>query len=168
MKKTFLSVGQIVGVHGVRGFVRVQYWCDSAEFFCSFKNLYNESKQLLNVEKTQPHGNVALLKLKDINSATMAECLRGKVLYIKREDAQLEEGRYFIEELIGVCVKDTKGTDLGKIVDVSKTGANDVWHIKTGEREHLFPVVPHFVVSVDIDGEIVVINPPKGIFDDED
>ena len=171
MKQNFLEVGKIVGTHGVRGMVRIQAWCDTPEFFCTLKKLYldNNGASYLEALKSSPHGNVVIASLKGVESIEEAEKYRGKVLYMAREDADLEEGQYFITVLIGCEVFDADtNKSLGKISDVSETGANDVWHIRRGEKEYLIPCIDEVVISVDIDAEKVVIRPLKGIFEDED
>jgi len=171
MKQNFLEVGKIVGTHGVRGMVRIQAWCDTPEFFCTLKKLYLDKNGAAYLEalKSSPHGNVVIAALKGVDSIEEAERYRGKVLYMAREDADLEEDQYFITELIGCEVFDTdSGRLLGTVSDVSETGANDVWHIKRGEKEYLIPCIDEVVISVDIDAERVVIRPLKGIFEDED
>ena len=171
MKKQFLETGKIVGTHGVRGGVRIQPWCDSPEFLSNFKKLYldENGQEFLSVIKLQPHGNIVIGTLKGVDSIEAAEKYRKRVLYINRRDIKLEPGRYFISDLLGCKVFDAdSGEALGEIVDVSETGANDVWHIKRGEREYLVPNIPDVVIKVDIDGERVELRPLKGIFDDED
>ena len=166
----FLDAGKIVGTHGVRGMVRIQHWCDSAEFFCSLKKLYlneNGFEELI-VNSSKPHGNVVIAAIKGIDSIETAEAYRNKVLFMRREDAGLEDGQYFISDLLGCEVFDAdSGEKLGDISDVSETGANDVWHIKSGDKEYLIPCIDDVVISVDIDAEKVIIRPLKGIFDNE-
>ncbi len=170
MKKSYLTVGKIVGTHGVKGMLRIQPWCDTPEFLCQFKYLYldeNGSKKI-NLISPKPHGNIVISGVKDINSIDDAETLRNKILFIKREDANLEEGQYFIDELIGSDVFDVdSNANLGKISDVSQTGANDVWHIIKDDKEYLIPCIDEVVISVDIDKGRVVIRQMKGLFDDE-
>ena len=171
MKKTYLKIGKIVGSHGIKGMVRVECWCDSPEFLCKFKRLYTaqNSENVLKIEKATPHKNIALVKIKGIDTIEQAEDKRGQVLYIFRDDASLPDGQYFIEEIIGCMVFDAESKELyGKIADISPTGANDIWHINKDDKEYLFPSVPHFVDSVDIIGETIYVKPPKGIFDNED
>ena len=82
----FLEAGKIVGTHGVRGMVRIQHWCDSAEFFCSLKKLYlneNGFEELI-VNSSKPHGNVVIAAIKGIDSIETAEAYRNKVLFIRR------------------------------------------------------------------------------------
>lgn len=169
MKKEFLEIGKIVGVHGLKGFMKVQYWCDDSDFFCSFKKFYLNENTVLDVESSKPHGNIILLKAKGISTIEEAESMRGKTLLIKREDAILEEGRHFIEEIIGCSVYDSEnGELLGKLTDVTDNPANDIWHIEKEGREYLFPAIDEFIVSVDVETEKIVIKVLKGIFDDED
>ncbi len=170
MRKDFLEVGKFVGTHGVRGMVRIQPWSDDGEFLTQFKNFYLDSGKIkIEMSKITPHGNVVIAAVKGVDRIEDAEKLRGQVLYIKRDDAHLPEGRYFVSEIIGAQVFDAD-TDalLGTLTDVSPTGANDVWHIKSGEKEYLVPAIPNVIVNVDIDTDKIVIRPLKGIFDDED
>ena len=170
MKVNFLKIGKIVGVHGIKGFVRVQYWCDSAQFFCQFSRFFTDENEtnVLYKDSASAHGNVALLKIKGIDTPEAANSLRGTVLYIARQDAKLPKGKYFLEELIGCSVIDNATEKvLGKLSEVSQTGANDVWHISDGEKEYLFPAVKEFIEEIDIDTAVIKIKPPKGIFDDE-
>ena len=115
------------------------------------------------------HKNMVILKAKGIDSIPKAEALRERVVYLHRDDLDLAEGQYLVADLIGCDVFETQtGTPLGKITDVSQTGANDVWHIKKDGKEYLIPAIPLVVDEVDIDGERVTITPLKGIFEDED
>ena len=170
MKKEFLEIGKFVGTHGVRGMVRIQPWSDDGAFLAQFKNFYLEDgKTKIEMSKITPHGNVVIAAVKGIDTIEDAEKLREKVLYIKRDDARLPEGRYFITDLIGITVFDAdSGIVLGEISDVSQTGANDVWHIKKDGKEYLIPAISDVLVNVDIEAEKAVIRPLKGIFDDED
>ena len=171
MLKQFLETGKIVGTHGIKGIVRVQGWCDSGEFLQQFKYIYTdpEGQNRLQVKSVQPHGNVVLMALKGVDSIEQAEALRNKVIYIARKDVKLDEGRYFVTDLIGCTVRDADTEKvLGKLTDVSETGANDVWHIENEGKEYLVPAIDEIIVSVDVNNGDIVIRPLKGIFDDED
>ncbi|MBQ2933986.1 MAG: 16S rRNA processing protein RimM [Clostridia bacterium] len=170
MKKEFLEIGKFVGTHGVRGMVRIQPWSDDGEFLTQFKKFYlDNGVTKIEMSKITPHGNVVIAAVKGVDSIEEAEKLREKVLYIKRDDAKLPDGRYFISEIIGAQVFDADSDALlGILADVSPTGANDVWHIKRGETEYLVPAIPDVIINVDIDNDVIKIRPLKGIFDDED
>lgn len=171
MKKQYLDSGKIVGTHGIKGEVRIEPWCDSPEFLCAFKKLYlDENGQTFVEVKSRPHKNITLAKIKGVDTIEEAEKFRGKVVYINRDDITLDEGVNFVQDLIGLEVKDAEnGTVYGKITDVLRTGANDVYEITdSNNKKYLAPVIDDVVEEIDVDGGYVLIHPMKGIFDDED
>lgn len=169
MKKDYIQCGEIVGTHGINGEVRINPWCDSIEFLRSFKVLYldGEGKNPLSVIATKQAKNVAIFKFENYDTVEQAQSLRGSTVYIKRDDANIGD-RHFIEELIGCNVKDTDGKILGVLTDVFPLPANDVWQIKNGQKEYLFPAVDKFIKSIDIISEEITVEYLKGVFDDED
>ncbi len=171
MIKAYLEVGQIVGTHGVRGEMRVNPWADGPEFMKQFKTLYYDvnGEKSVKVISARPHGNVVILKLDGVDTVERAAAMRNKVLFIKRADAKIPKGSYFISELIGCDVFDADDDTLcyGVLSDVSETGANDVWHIEKDGKEYLLPAIPDVVINVDVAANRVEIKPLRGIFDDE-
>lgn len=168
--KKYLEIGQIVGTHGIKGEVRINPWCDSPDFLASFKVLYKDSgKTAIEVSRARAHQRIVIAKLKGIDNVNDAAVLRNTVLFIDRDDAEIPKGSYFIQDLIGCEVRDIdSGEVLGTVSDVSQTGANDVWHIKRGEKEYLIPAIPDVVIETDVENSLIKIRPLKGIFDDED
>ena len=113
MRKQYLEIGKIVATQGLKGELRVQYYCDSADVICSFDRLFlGKDKKELEVEKARPNKTLAILKLGGIDSIEQAKTIVGQMLYIDRDDAELDEGVYFIQDLIGLTVKDA---DSGKV-----------------------------------------------------
>ncbi len=169
--KRFLEIAKITSTHGVRGELRCQYYCDDAEVLCSFDELYfNKGEKKVIVENAYPHKNIVVLKLEGVNSIEDAQPLIGKMLYIDREDAELDEDMFFIQDMIGLTVKDAdSGEVYGKISEVYQNGAADVFSIKKEDgRELMFPNISEVVLSTDIEGGEMIIRPLKGLFDDED
>lgn len=171
MLKKYLEVGEIVGTHGVRGEVRINPWCDTPEFLKKLKTLYfdKDGEKSVKVMSSRVHRNIVLAVFDGVSSVEDAAKLRGKVVFMDRNDAHIDKNSYFIQDLIGCKVVDADdGRVYGEISDVSQTGANDVWHIMSGEREYLIPAIPDVVISVEAENETVKIRPLRGIFDDED
>ena len=169
MKKKYIEAGKIVGTHALRGEVRIDPWCDSAEFLCGFRRLYDAQGNLMKVKRSRAHKNIAVVLFEGIDTVEKADALRGKTVYIDRDDARLPEGVNFIQDLIGLSVEDAdSGTVYGTVTDVLKTGANDVYQVSRDGRDYLVPVIPDVVIEKDIDGGVIKIRPIKGIFDDED
>ena len=165
--KKLLEAGKIVTVFGLKGEVKVQPWCDTPEFLCEFDTLYYKSGTPVNVERARVQKNIVIMKIEGTDSVEEAQKLRNRVLYIDREDVELDEGCYFIQDLIGLTVMESKdGKVYGKLSDVSQTGANDVYHIKAEDgKEYLIPAIPEVIDSIDLEGGIMKITALDGLFD---
>ncbi len=170
MKKSYLEIGKIVGTHGVRGEVKIQPWCDSAEFLCGFSTLYldAEGKTPLHATKLRPHKNIVLGVFQTVDTVEQAEALRGKILYMCRADAHLPAGSYFIQDLIGCKVVDIdSGVLYGELQEViAGTHANDIWSVRGASGNTvLMPAIPQVVLETDVDAGIIRIRPLQGLFD---
>ena len=123
------------------------------------------------MEGSRVHKTCVLAKLRGVDTPEKATLLRGQTVSIDREGLSLPEGAVFIADLIGCRVFDADDAEkqYGVLTEVSRTGANDVWHVTDdGGREYLLPAIPPVVIDTDIDNERIVIRPLKGIFDDAD
>lgn len=165
----YLEIGKIVSVHGLKGEVRVQPWCDTPDYFCRFKKLYSRDGICkYQIEHSREQGNIVLVKIKGIDTVEAAQALRGRVLYMDRADAELPEGSYFVADLIGLDVVDEDGKSYGVLSDVLKTGANDVYEIKNESgKAYYIPAIPSVVLITDIEGGRMVIYPMEGLFDED-
>ena len=166
MKKQYLESGKIVGTHGIKGEVRIDPWCDSPEFLCAFRKLYLDGQGETFVEvKSRPHKNIVLAKIKGIDTIEAAERLRGKIVYINRNDIHLEDGVHFVQDLIGLEVRDfDSGKVYGRIADVQQGAASELYEIATEKGIVLFPAVKEFVIKIDLE-KGVYIRPIGGFFD---
>lgn len=168
--KKYLEAGKIVGTHGIKGEVRVDPWCDSPAFLAQFKTLYLKNGEEKIKVTSRPHKNIVLMKIRDVETIEQAEMMRGQVVYIDRKDVNLPEGQHFVQDLIGCIVSDVNnGTEYGTVKEVLKTGANDVYLIKTADnKEVLIPVIDDVVIEKNVEDGKILIHPMKGLFDDED
>lgn len=123
MKKQYLESGKIVGTHGIKGEVRIEPWCDSPQFLAAFDKLYLDDRGETFIEvKSRPHKNITLCKIKGVDNIDDAQRLRGRIVYIDRDDVKLDEGVNFVQDLIGLAVIDAdSGENYGKITDVLRT-----------------------------------------------
>ena len=165
--KQFLEIGKIVSVFGIKGEVKVQPWCDSGEFLCEFDTLYRKSGDPVEIESSRVAKNVVVMKIKGVDTVEDAQKMRNHILYMDRNDVELEEGSYFVQDLMGLEVVDAdSGERYGKLTDVSETGANDVYHVETDDGKVLLvPAIADVVVETDIEGGVMKIRPLDGLFD---
>ena len=172
MIKEYLEIGQIVSTHGIKGEVRLNPWCDSPEFVKKFKTLYKDEKGngSFKIVSCRPHGNVAVLKLEGVDTVESAQALRNTILYMKRSDINLPEGKWFISELIGCDVLDSDDNNVsyGVLTDIDSGTANDIWYIKTPEGDEvLIPAIKDVVIKCDVADNKVYIRPLRGLFSED-
>lgn len=165
--KRYLEIGKIVSVFGIKGEVKVQPWCDSPEFLCEFDTLYYKSGTPVNVVRSRVQKNIVVMKIEGVDTVEEAQKLRNRVLYMDREDVELEEGAYFVQDLISMKVVDAdSGEEYGVITDVTETGANDVYHVRSSEgKMYYIPAIPDVVKETDIENGVMKIKPLEGLLD---
>lgn len=169
MKKEYLEAGKIVNTHGIRGEVKIMPYCDSPELLCDFDRLFmGKSLKEIYIERSRVQKNMIICKIEGVDTPEEAEKLRNKMLYMHRDDLELDKDTYFIQDLIGMTVKDADtGEVYGIIDDVFQTGANDVYSIKNGDKSYLVPAIADVVITTDIDSGIMTIRPLEGLFDED-
>ena len=163
--KDFLEVGKIVNTHGVRGEVRIQTWTDSPDMLLGLENVCIGSAQENQVKLISPrvHKSFVIAYIEGVNDIDAAIKLKNKVVYANRKDLQLEEGQYFIVDLVGLKAIDAEsGNELGVIKEVLTLPKNNVYVIK-GEREILIPAVPDFVVETNIEAGYIKFRLIEGL-----
>lgn len=165
MKNEYLDAGKIVNTHGIRGEIKVYPLCDSPDFLLQFDRFFIDDTEI-KVLSTRVHKNVVLMKLESIDHIDLAEQMVGKIIKINCSDIELEDGRYFIEDLIGMKVIDIDTQkEYGILKNVIQTGANDVYEVH-GDKVYLIPKIDDVVLKTDMDSGIISIRPLKGLFDD--
>ena len=103
-----------------------------------------------------------LMKLEGIDTVEEAAKLRDQVVFIARDDIELEDGAMFIQDLLGLPVLTEDGAELGKLKEVISTGANDVFYVK-GAHEYMIPAVPEFVLERNIDSGFIRVRLIEGM-----
>ena len=167
MKKEFLEAGKIVTTHGIRGEVKIMPYTDTPELLAEFDRLFiGKDRNELIIEHSRVFKNMVIAKIEGVDTPEDAEKLRNKMLFMHRDDLELDDDTYFIQDLIGMEVRDAdSGFVYGKIDDVMQTGANDVYVIKGSDREYLVPAIADVIVSTDINSDVMTIRPMEGLFD---
>ncbi len=141
---------------------------DQPERFGWIEEVYvgEESPVLFEVESVRFHKGRPLVKLAGCDSREAAQELRGKFLQVPEDQAiPLEEGEYFLFQLIGLDVEMVDGERLGKLTEVIETGANNVFVVQGEAGELLIPDISEVVHEVDFQQNKVKVLPFPGLLD---
>jgi len=171
-EEPLITVGHIVGPHGVRGELRVVPTTDFPERFApgSEVTVVQPTPRTLTVESSRPHKSALLVKFSEVHGRSEAESLRNALLQVPvSEVIPLAEGEFYRFELLGLQVLSAEGTSLGTVVDIIETGANDVLVVEPAaddaRRPLLIPATREIVVAIEPDKGQILVRPLAGLVD---
>lgn len=160
----YLTLADIVGVYGIKGWVRLRVHLDDPNLLLSFPDLTlvdasdtpERARQSVVVEALQIQGKGHIARLSGIADRTAAEALRGREIQVAVSDfpAAGDDEIYWrdLEGLQVWCTEDGSRSLLGTVKALFETGANDVMVVapcegSVDDREHLVPWILDEVVT---------------------
>lgn len=167
-----LPIGKVVGLHGIKGNVKIKSYAESLEIFKPDTRLLletpGEKKNGYTVRWAKSHSKGALLSLKEIDSRDQAEELVGSTMFIEKADLpEPEAGSYYWIDIIGLSVFTVDGEFLGQIDSILQTGSNDVYVVKNRELgpryEMLIPALESVIQSIDLEAKMMRVDLPEGL-----
>ena len=163
-----LEIGQIVNTFGIKGFVKVNPFVDDISRFDDLKKVYIKKQKVLKeleVEEVKYHKNMVLVKFKGIDKVEEAETLRNSYLEVDRENAiDLQEGEYFIADLLGLDVITDEGNILGKLEDIFNTGSNDIYVVKDElGKQILLPAISEVIKEINLEEKKILVHLLEGL-----
>jgi len=166
--KPLLPVGEIVGIYGVKGVVKVRSHFDEDSIYRSGTRVFIEDargrRSSHSIEWARAHKRLLLVALENIFRKESAEALVGARILAERELLpEPEEGEYYWSDLIGLSVHSTDGQYLGRLEDIIATGSNDVFVVRDGDRETLLPALERVVKEIDIEQGRMRVDVPDGL-----
>jgi 16S rRNA processing protein RimM len=162
----FLVIGRILKPHGVRGEVRVDIISESPERFTWLDEVYigHEMPTLRTVESIRFHKSWALLKLAGCDDRNSANLLRSQLVQIpESEGLPLEDGEYYLYQLLGLKVYTEDHDYLGDISEVIETKANNVFVVKGLDAEILLPDIGEVIRDIDFESGVVTVRLMPGL-----
>ena len=168
MKKERLEVGQIVNTFGIKGFVKIYPYVDDISRFDNLKKVHIKSKKEekeLQIEEVKYQKNMVLVKFKGIETVENAEKLRNSFVEIDRADAiPLEEGQYFIADLLGLEVFLDTGEKLGVLEDIYNTGSSDIYVVKNElGKQFLLPYIDEVIKQINLEEGKIIVHIIEGL-----
>lgn len=161
-----LTIGRIAGTHGVDGDLKMRLLTDHPEHVLTLKQVYlGESREPVRLRDARLQPPIAIIHLEGVNTPEDGKALGGLPVRIPATDAKpLEEGEYFLFQLVGLQAVNGEGAHLGAVTDLMETGAHDVFVITpegAGAGDQLLvPNHPQYVLRIAPEEGLIVIEPP--------
>ena len=168
-KCAYIECGKIINTHGARGGVKIEPWCNTPADFAALKRVFflesdgkYTKKKLL---KASVFKQFVLADIEGVDDMDKAMLLKNTVLYAARDDFKLDEGEYFISDLVGLEVIDAdNGTVYGTLLETVNRGASDLYVVKTADGDRMIPAVDEFIDRIDLE-KGVFVRPIPGMLD---
>jgi len=164
----YLEIGQIVNTFGIKGMVKVKPFTDDITRYDRLEKVYiknKKSKKEYEIEEVKYHKNMVLIKFKGIENPEDANLLRDSYILVDRDNEEpLEEGTYYIVDLIGLDVYTDEGVLLGTLKDIFNTGSNDIYEVKDElGKQILLPGIPDVIKEIDLENKKIIVHILKGL-----
>lgn len=156
-----LVIAEVLKPQGIRGELKVKTFTDSPEDVKTFKTVYIDEKPYKILSFRTDGKGAAYLGLRGIPDRNAAELYRGKKLEGDREDAPpLEEGTYYIVDMIGLSCETEEGEFLGTLTEITNL-SSDIYTLEKAGKKILFPAVNGVIVKVDMSAKKLIVNKAK-------
>lgn len=167
-----LVLGRVVKAWGLKGELKVEPYADSIAIAAGSATVYlkgtGDGLVEYALEQVRQAGRGWIIRLRDVQTVEKAEQLVGCTLLIPRSAAPtLPDDTYYYADLIGLRVVTEEGRDLGRIVEILETGANDVYVVHGEGTEWLLPATKEVVKKVDLARELMLVHLLEGMIDAE-
>ncbi|MCL6516457.1 ribosome maturation factor RimM [Alicyclobacillus sp.] len=174
MQEAYYTVGVVTGTHGLRGEVKVVSRTDFPETrFRRGSRLYlrrpgSSPVSELTVRSGRPHKQWWLVAFEGLPSINDVEGFKGMELCVHESQLQrLPEGTYYIHQLVGLDVVTEDGRSVGRLIEVLRPGANDVYVVRgpLQKRDVLLPAIPDCILDVDLSANRMTVRLLPGLLD---
>ena len=157
-----IVIGRIGAAHGIRGELRIIPLTDFPERFAALREVM-VGDELLHIESVKPQGKNFLMRFREYAVREDAQKLTGRLLTVARaEAAPLDEGEYYVFDIVGLTVYDEEDNELGTVENVLRTGSNDVYAVRSEDgREILIPALRAVVREIDVPGGRMTVRFPQ-------
>ena len=156
-----LVIGEVLKPQGIRGEIKIKTFTDFPEDVKEFGVVYIDEKEYKILSFRVGTDGFAYLGLRGVPDRNAAELLRGKLLHGDRDDApELEEGQYYIVDILGSACETEEGEFLGTVKDIANL-SSEIYTLEKDGKNILFPAIKGVVVKVDIASKKIIVNKTK-------
>jgi 16S rRNA processing protein RimM len=159
--ENLVIIGKIISAYGIKGWVKIRPFTETAKNFIQYKTQFLSRNQkdwnCVEIKEIKIQGQDVIA---DIGFTDRDQSIshKGYFLAIARDQLpQLPEDEFYWDDLIGLKVIDDDHEDLGKVVGLIETGANDVL-VVSGDRERLIPYIPQVIKKVDTHNQLIEVD----------
>jgi 16S rRNA processing protein RimM len=163
-------IGKVTATHGVRGQLRIVAYSGDYGNISNLNNMVLQgpdgARETVKIASSAMHCKKLLVTLQGYNDINQVQHLVGCEIYAERDQLpELVDGEFYWCDLIGLKVVTTEGAHLGELYDIMATGSNDVYLVRSGEKEYLIPAIEEVVIEVNLAAGVMTVSPLEGMLE---
>jgi 16S rRNA processing protein RimM len=165
----YLEIAKFVKTHGLKGELKAASYAGSPADFTELKRFFiGPEKTPAEITRCAVYKGGVILKIKNVDDIDAAVKLLRKTLYADADEKKLDEGEFYIADLLGLTVKDAdSGKIYGAVEEILQNAPTDVYSVRTPEgKQLLFPAIPEVLVNINTEAGEIVIRPLEGLFEE--
>ena len=168
-KSNLVHVGTFGVAIGLKGEIKINLLTSSAEVFKSFDRFYNFDQSIeWRFDSIAMRQKKCVAKLSHCKSRSEAEDLKNQKIYTSKKNfPSTKDNEYYVSDLIDCKIRHNNGKNLGQVIDVNNFGAGDLLETTYNDKKIYIPMNKENIISVDIENKIIVVDPIKGIIDND-
>ncbi len=160
-------IGKIVNTHGIKGELKIENRTDFSDVRFEKGATIFIDDQTFTVATHRVHKGYDLVSLEGYQDINKVEHLKGQLVYVLKDEELLEEGEYYIDDLID-CEVYNNDELIGPVIDVYDNTYQSILHVDNNGQKVLIPYVEAFIKEIDIDGKRIDVSLIEGFINDED
>jgi 16S rRNA processing protein RimM len=165
-----LLLGKVVRPHGLTGLLRVWSYAQSGDSFQRLERVFIRKRSgeihQYKLSSFRPYKKLFLMEIEGVGSLEDAESFRGADILAEKAPLWHEnDDAFYWQDLIGLDVYTDRGRFIGPVEHILPTGANDIYVVRTEEREILIPAIHDVVLEVDLEKRKMIIAEMEGLLD---
>mgnify|MGYP006229065287 CR=1 FL=1 len=166
--KDYVLVGIFGQPHGLKGEIKINIKTSSLDSFKILKNYFIEGEKLFfTFKKIKKIGKRIVASIENSQDRDEALSLNGKKIFTLRQNfPKIQDGEYYVVDLVGSCVVDLNKNILGVVEDIKDFGAGNLIEIKNSDKKSFYiPMNKENLISIDKNNKIITVDPIEGLLD---
>ena len=159
-KQNLIEIGSFVGVHGIKGEVKLKSFTEIPENIFSFKEIFIEtSDDPIKLNFVRKFKQIFVCKIENVETRSDAENFTGLKLFVSRESfPKLNDEEFYHSDLLNFQVYNLNKESFGKIISLENFGAGLLAEVKKNNKTFYLPIGKAFLKEIDYENEQIILD----------
>ncbi len=159
-EKNLIEIGSFVGVHGIKGEVKLKSYTEIPDDVFSFKKIFLEnSENPIKLEFVRKVNKIFVCKIENVETRSDAENFKGLKLFVLRESLpKLSDDEFYHSDLLGFEVYNLNRESFGKVISLEDFGAGLLAEVKKNKKNFYLPMGKSFLKEINYKVKTIILD----------